>query len=156
MRSSSSTEGVATASLDHDDEDMGEVAFHRFHAHRVQREAPKEKSDVPRCRVVQGPHADGGEVDPLWKTTKWLQHCKEQYTDEDLAWWLLFCPLTDGRDEAMLALAQCLMVMWRCTASISESITCPPTPTILNIGQFLCEKLSSNGWNEQQWLEAYS
>ena len=105
MRSSSSTEGVAAASSDHDDKDMGKEAFHRFHTPRVQLEAPKEKSDVPPCRVLQGPQADGGEVDPLWKTTKWLQCCEEQYTDEDLAWWPLLHPLTDGRDEATLALA---------------------------------------------------
>ena len=148
-RSSSSIERVAAASLDHDDKDMGEEAFHRFHACRVPLKAPKEKSDVPPCRVVQGPQADGGEVDPLWKTTKWLQCCKEQYTDGDLAWWPLLCPLTDGRDEARLALAQSLMAAWRWMAAISKSITCPPAPTILNIGQFLCEKPSSSSWNEQ-------
>ena len=119
-------------------------------------DAPKKKSDAPPCRVVQGPQVDGGEVDPLWKTTKWLQHCEEQYTDEDLAWWLLLHPLTYSRDEATLVLAQCLMAVWRWTAAISVSITCLPAPTILNIGQFLCEKPSSDGWNEQQWLEAYS
>ena len=156
VRSSSSTEGAAAASWDHDDENMGEEAFHRFHVHRVQLEAPKEKSDAPPCRVVWGPQADGGEVDLLWETTKWFQHCEEQYTDEDLAWWPLLHPLTDGRDEAALALAQCLMAASRWTATISESITCLPAPTILNIGQFLCKKLSSDGWNEQQWLEAYS
>ena len=40
--------------------------------------------------------------------------------------------------------------------TISESITCPLAPTILDIRQFLCEKLSSNSWYEQQWLETYS
>ena len=156
VRSSFSIEGAAAVSLDHNDEDMGEEAFHRFHVCRVQLKAPQEKSDAPLCRVVQGPQADGGEVDPLWKTPKWLQCCKEQYTDNDFVWWLLLHPLTDGRDEAVLALAQCLMATWRWTATISESITCLPAPTILNIGQFLCEKPSSDGWNEQQWLEAYS
>ena len=40
--------------------------------------------------------------------------------------------------------------------AISESITCPPAPVVLNIRQFLCKKLNCGGWNEQQWLEAYS
>ena len=58
------------AALDHNDQDMDEEAFHRFHARRVQLEAPKENSDKPPHGVMQGPQVDGGEVDQLWKTTK--------------------------------------------------------------------------------------
>ena len=95
---SSSTEVVAAASLDQNDEDMGEEAFHKFHTHRVQLKAPREKSGAPLHGSLQDSQADGEVVDPVWKATKWLQYCVEQYTDKDLAWWLLLCPLTDGRD----------------------------------------------------------
>ena len=114
-------------------------------------DAPKKKSDAPPCRVVQGPQVDGGEVDPLWKTTKWLQHCEEQYTDEDLAWWLLLHPLTYSRDEATLVLAQCLMAAWRWTAAISVSITCLPLQFLI-LGNFCARSqaamvgMSSSGW----------
>ena len=104
VRSSSSTKGVAAASLDHNEKDMGEEAFHKFHVHRVQLKAPEEKSDAPPCQGVPDSQAEG-ELDLLWKTTKWLQICEEQYTNEDLAWRPLLHPLIDGRDRATLALA---------------------------------------------------
>ena len=39
---------------------------------------------------------------------------------------------------------------------MSESPVCPPTPTVLNIGQFLNEDLTGHGWSQQKWLLAYA
>ena len=34
--------------------------------------------------------------------------------------------------------------------------TCPPTPTVLNIGQFMTEEEMTGGMGEPQWFVAYS
>ena len=39
---------------------------------------------------------------------------------------------------------------------VSSPPTCPPIPTVLNIGQFLDEDTTGHGWGVQQWLEAYT
>ena len=62
----------------------------------------------------------------------------------------------DGSDAATLGLAQWLMAVWRWAVMVSTPPTCPPMPTVLNIGQFLDEDTIGCGWGVQQWLEAYT
>ena len=69
---------------------------------------------------------------------------------------MLVCPLTDGGDTALLALVWWLIAAWRWAATLSASLICPPTPTIMNIGQLLEGDTTGHGWSMQQWLEAYA
>ena len=39
---------------------------------------------------------------------------------------------------------------------MSKIPICPPSPTVFNIGQFLNEDVEEQGWDQQQWLLAYS
>ena len=59
--------------------------------------------------------------------------------EEDITWWPLVMPLTDGGTAATMELAKCLLSAWRWTAKVSTMPLCPPAPTMLNIGQFLEE-----------------
>ena len=95
------------------------------------------------------------QADFTCRTTRWLKNCESECGDEELVWWPLVCPLTDGSDEAMLGLAGHLLAAWKWTLATYEVPTCPPTPAVLNIGQFLDEAPTGQGWSEQQWLEAY-
>ena len=49
-----------------------------------------------------------------------------------------------------------LMAVWTWAVMVSTPPACLPTPTILNIGQFLDEDTTGCGWGVQQWLEAYT
>ena len=75
--------------------------------------------------------------------------------DEELNWWPLASPLTDGSDAATKELAWQLMAAWKWAGVVLESPICAPAPTILNIGQVLDEDLTGHGWSMQQWLLAY-
>ena len=48
--------------------------------------------------------------------------------EEDITWWLLVMPLTDGGTAATKELAKCLTSVWRWTAKVSTTPLCPPTP----------------------------
>ena len=136
--SAHSTDGVPTASLDHEEEEE-EEAFHKFH----------------QCRMMQcSPTSQ--HMDPMWQTTKWLQVCEEGLDDEEISWWLLVSPLTDGSNMAMKDLARQLVAAWRWSGKVSKTPICLPSPTVLNIGQFLDEDAEEKGWDQQQWLLAYA
>ena len=48
------------------------------------------------------------------------------------------------------------MATWRWAGKVSKTPICPPSPTVLNIGQFLDEDMEEKGWDQQQWLLAYA
>ena len=39
-------------------------------------------------------------IDLMWQTVKWLQTSEEGLDDEEISWWPLISPLTDGSDMA--------------------------------------------------------
>ena len=92
----------------------------------------------------------------MWQTTRWLQDCEAGLDNEELSWWPLVNPLTDGNDTATKRLYQQLTAAWKWVGAVSESPICSPAPTILNIGQFLDEDLTGHNWSMQQWLLAYA
>ena len=47
------------------------------------------------------------------------------------------------------------MATWRWVGKVSKTPICPPSQTVLNIGQFLDEDAEEKGWDQQQWLLAY-
>ena len=48
------------------------------------------------------------------------------------------------------------MAAWRWAGKVSKTPICLPSPTVLNIGQFLDEDTEEKGWDQQQWLLAYA
>ena len=137
--SSHSAEGVPTASLDHNEKEEEEESFHKFHHRRMMRCSP-----ISQC------------IDPMWQATKWLQTSKEGLDNEEISWWLLVSPLTNGSDTAAKDLARWLMATWRWVGKMSKTPICPPSLTVLNIGQFLDEDVEEKRWDPLQWLLAYA
>ena len=81
--SAHSSDGVPTASLDHEEEEE-EEAFHKFHQHRIMWCSPTSQ-----------------HMDLMWQTTKWLRVCEEGLDDGEISWWPLVSSLTDGSNVAM-------------------------------------------------------
>ena len=90
----------------------------------------------------------------MWQTMMWLEACRESLGEEDITWWLLVMPLTDGGTPATKELTKHLISAWRWTAKVSTKPMCPPAPTMLNIGQFL-EGCPKEG-DCTPWLLAYA
>ena len=134
--SSHSMGGVQAASLDFDADIDEEEAFHESNRCIMM------WCSVKRC------------LDLMWQTTKWLQACEESLDEEEISWWPLLLPLTDGSDMATRELAKQLLATWRWVKKVSNTPTCPPAPTVLNIVQFLNEHPKEGG--HMPWLLAYA
>ena len=107
-------------------------------------------------QVMPGPTTELELADVTWRTASWLKDCESECGDEELVCWPLVCPLTAGCDEAVHGLAGHLLAAWKWTLAAYKVHTCPPTPTMLIVGQFLDEAQVGEAWSEQQWLEAYA
>ena len=92
----------------------------------------------------------------MWQTTKWLLNCETSLEEEEISWWLLVSPLTNGSNAATKDLTKRLMAAWKWVGVVSESPICPLAPTVLNIWQFLNEDSTGHGWSQQEWLLAYA
>ena len=114
-----------------------EISFHEFHAHRMQVEGVSWQARGSSRRVTPGPVMELEPADVTWRTTWWFKDCESECRDEELVWWPLVRPLTDGSDEAMCGLASHLLAAWKWTLAAYEVPTCHPTPTMLNIGSIL-------------------
>ena len=95
-------------------------------------------------------------IDPHWRVTRWLQMVVQGITEEEVPWYKLVIPLTLGAEGAALSLAKCLLTMWRWSMKVCGKDACPPTPTILNIRQFMTEEEVAGGMGEPHWFMAYS
>ena len=118
--SSCSTEGVQAASLDYEEDSNERSPFH----------------ETSRCIMMRSSPVRT-HLDPLWQMKKWLEACEESLREEDIAWWPLVMPLTDGGTMATKELTKHLVSAWRWTAKVSTTPLCPLAPMMLNIGQFL-------------------
>ena len=89
-------------------------------------------------------------VDPTWQTTRWLQLAVQGISDDEVPWYECIAPLTLGAEGTALSLAKCLLTVWGWSLRVQGWDICPPTPTILNIGQFMM-------WDEVQgkWTICY-
>ena len=63
-------------------------------------------------------------------------------------------PMTDGGAEHTLELAKCLLVVWKWRFAVGAAEFCPPTPSRMNISQFLDEDTDLNDWSA--WMLAYT
>ena len=76
--------------------------------------------------------------------------------DEEVPWHNLLAPLMSGSEDTSKALAKHLVAAWRWNIKVQGEGVCPPTPTMLNIGQFLTDQETEGGWGEPHWFAAYS
>ena len=129
--------GAQATSLDFDADTDEEEVFHESN----------------RCIMMQCSPAKR-HLDLMWQTTKWLQACEESLDEEEISWWPLLLPLTDGSDAATRELAKWLLTMWRWVKKVFDTPICLPAPTVLNIGQFLNECPKEGDC--MPWLLAYA
>ena len=94
-------------------------------------------------------------INPHWRATRWLQVVVQGITEE-VPWYELIIPLTSGVEGAALSLAKGLLVVWRWSIKVPGEDACPPTPTILNLGQFMTKEEVAEGVGEPHWFMAYS
>ena len=94
-------------------------------------------------------------IDPTWRTTRWLQLAVQGISDDEVPWYELVIPLMVGTEGTALALAKCLLAMWRWSVKVLGQDVCLPTPTAL-IGQFMTKEEVMEGVDEALWFTAYS
>ena len=96
------------------------------------------------------------EINAHWRAQQWLQVATQGIRDEEVPWHELFTPLTSGAEGAAKALAKCSVATWRWNIKVQGEEMCPPTPSLLNIGQFLTDQEAEGGIREPHWFVAYS
>ena len=134
--SSSSTGGVQATALDFAADSNGESSFPETSQHHVMRGSPK-----------RGP-------DPMWEVTKWLDAHVEPLREEDVLWWPLVALLMNVGTPGTRELAKHFLAMWKWMVEVAATNFCLPTPTMLNIGQFLDEEPKEG--DHTPWLLAYT
>ena len=95
-------------------------------------------------------------VDPTWRTTRWLQLAVQGISDEEVPWYKYVTPLMTGAEGTALSLAKHLLTIWWWSARVQGQDVCPPTPTVLNIGQFMMRDEVQGDMDNSLWFEAYS
>ena len=135
--SSHSTGGAQAMALDYANDSDGESPF----------------PETSRCRVMRG-SPKKVQPDPMWEVTKWLEVCIETLREEDVPWWLLVALLMDVGTPGTRELAKHFLATWQWTVEVATANFCPPTPTMLNIGQFLDEEPKEG--DHMPWLLAYA
>ena len=64
--------------------------------------------------------------------------------------------LTVGTESAALLLAKHLLTIWQWSIRVQGRDVCPPTPTVLNIGQFMMQEEVQGMVDNSLWFEVYS
>ena len=91
---------------------------------------------------------------PMWHSKDWMKQKVAGITKEDIPWWHLVVPMTDRGVEHTLELAKHLLVAWKWSFTVGATEFCPPTPSMMNIGQFLDEDADLHDWSA--WMLAYT
>ena len=94
-------------------------------------------------------------IDPTWRTTHWLQLAVQGILDYEVPWYEFIIPLVVGAEGTTLSLVKCLLTVWRWSIKVQGWDVCPPTPTALNIGQFMTREEVLEGVDEPLWFAAY-
>ena len=95
-------------------------------------------------------------VDPTWWTTRWLQLAVQGISDDEVPWYEFVAPLMMGAEGAVLSLAKHLLTIWQGSIRVQGWDTCPPTPTVLIIRQFMMRDEVQGDIDNSLWFEAYS
>ena len=96
------------------------------------------------------------DINHHWRATHWLQVAVQGIAEEEVPWYELVTPLTSGVEGAALSLAKHLLTVWQWNIKVFGEDNCPPSPTVLNIGQFITDEEMARGVGEPHWLVAYS
>ena len=82
--------------------------------------------------------AVGGQIeeDPNTHPMAWMRDRQNSYSDEEIHFWPLLRPLTDGGGTNTRRLAWRLLSTWQWSAAI-ETAACPPAPSNMEIGHWL-------------------
>ena len=94
-----------------------------------------------------------GQLDPVLDALKWMWECQCFYTEEQLNFWILLWPLTNGGEVSSWHLACQLLSVWHWVLALNP-LTYPPAPSQLNIGHWIQEHCNVNEC--QKWIEAYA
>ena len=121
--SSHSMGGAQAMALDYTADSNGESPFPETSQHCVMRGSPKKVWP-----------------DSMWEVTKWLEACIETLREEDVPWWPLVAPLMDVGAPGARDLTKHFLAMSQWMVEVATTNFCLPTPTMLNIGQFLDEE----------------
>ena len=65
-----------------------------------------------------------GDLQPMWDALKWMKEHQHSYTDDQLDFWHLLCPLTNGSEKASWCLACQLLSIWHWSLALDPP-TCP-------------------------------
>ena len=126
--SSHSMGGAQATALDYAADSNGESPIPKVSWHRVMRSSPKKVWP-----------------DPMWEVTKWWEACVET------PGWLLVAPLMNAGIPGTRELTKHFLAMWQWMVEVAATNFCLPTPSMLNIGQFLDEE-----GDHMPWLLAYT
>ena len=90
-----------------------------------------------------------------WRAKRWLEVAAQGIGDEEVQCHDLLTPLMSGAEGTTKALAKCLVAAWRWNIKVRGKGVCPPAPTMFNIGRFLHDQVTEEGWGELHWFVAY-
>ena len=170
-RSNHSNEGTAWASLDQDEALEDDFQTQHTPVHHVMRQDDGCRSSAKGRLEYSGGspgqwteyQIDIGEeeemletVNPTWRASRWLQLAVQGISDDEVPWYELVTPLTVGAEGAALSLAKHLLVVWRWSIKVQGWDVCPPTPMVLNIGQFMTWEEVLEKVDNSLWFKAYS
>ena len=102
---------------------------------------PEEEVSSPGAGhhwVLQSP-SKRSPADSIWKPTRWLKGCVKCLTNEDVPCWELVTPMTNEGTRGTKELAKQLLATWQWTFMAGTTDFCLPSPSMLNIDQFLDE-----------------
>ena len=111
--SSHLAEEVPAMSLDNCKEEDEDESFHQFHCHRVQQSSMHKEITTPPHQVMCASPTKSNWIDLMWQTMRWLQNCETSLDDEEISWWLLVSPLTNGSDATTKDLTRQMMAAWK-------------------------------------------
>ena len=95
-------------------------------------------------------------INPTWRTTRWLQLVVQGISDDGVPWYEFVIPLMVGTEGVALSLAKHLLMVWQWSIKVQGWDICPPTPTALNLGQFMTREEVLEGVDNPLWFVAYS
>ena len=91
-------------------------------------------------------------INSHWRATHWLQMVVQGIAEEEVPWYELVTSLMLGAEGTALSLAKCLLTVWMWSMKVRGEDTCPPAPTILNIGQFMTKEEMQGAWESHTGL----
>ena len=170
--SSHSSEGTARASFDQDEALEDDFQTQHTPVHCIMQWEDNSRRSLAKGRLEYSGGSLGqwteyqidiGEkeemletVDTTWRASRWLQLEVQGISDDEVPWYKLVTPLTVGAEGTALSLAKCLLAIWQWSIKVQRWDICPPTLTVLNIGQFMTREEVLEKVDDSLWFKVYS